>query len=77
MLRLGHIFMGTSDGMVHPSIIEDFKAAYDNENNKYCAILWAYLGGHSADHFNSYYNMVFLYYMERFLYLCINAEIVN
>ena len=70
------IFHGTNDGLVHPSIAQDFKDAYTNENNEKCAILWAPLGGHAADtYFNGYYNMVFLYYMERFLYLCVNDAI--
>jgi predicted esterase len=70
------IFQGTNDGLVHPSIAQDFKDAYNNKNNKKCAILWAPLGGHAADiYFNGYYNMVFLYYMERFLYLCVNDAI--
>ncbi|TFF89897.1 MAG: alpha/beta hydrolase [Promethearchaeota archaeon] len=72
------IFMGTSDGMVHPSIIKDFKKAYEIEENKHCAILWAYLGGHAADSdFNEHYNMIFLFYLERFLYLCVNDKIVD
>lgn len=72
------IFMGTSDGMVHPSIIEDFKEAYEDEKNQNCAILWAYLAGHAADSdFNEHFNMVFLFYMERFLYLCVNDQIVD
>ncbi len=70
------IFQGTNDGLVHPSIIQDFKDAYTEQNNDECAILWAPLAGHAADiYFNGYYNMVFLYYMERFLYLCVNEKI--
>ncbi len=70
------IFQGTNDGLVHPSIIQDFKDAYMENDNEECAVLWAPLAGHAADiYFNGYYNMLFLYYMERFLYLAVNNKI--
>ncbi|MFX1338677.1 MAG: hypothetical protein ACFFDK_08715, partial [Promethearchaeota archaeon] len=70
------IFQGSNDGLTNPSIAQDFKDAYTEKKNQKCAILWAPLGGHAADiYFNGYYNMVFLYYMERFLYLCVNDAI--
>ncbi len=47
----------------------------ENDNEE-CAVLWAPLAGHAADiYFNGYYNMLFLYYMERFLYLAVNNKI--
>ncbi len=70
------IFHGTSDGLATPAISIRFKNAYTASNNKECAILWAPLGGHAADIFYAgYYNQVFTYYMERFLYLCVNDYI--
>lgn len=67
------IFQGLEDGIVHPSIAQDLKDAYSNAGNSDCALLNFPLGGHAADlYFTGYYNQVFLYYMERFLYLCVN-----
>ena len=71
------IYHGTSDGLTSPLIAREFKNAYDAVNNKECAILWALMSGHGADsYFQGYYNQVFLYYMERFMYLCVNGFIV-
>ena len=64
------VFHGTSDGWVPPRVTKSLKNTYTSKNNKECAILWMPLGGHACDsYFSGYYNQVFLYYMERFLYL--------
>nr|MDO8114594.1 alpha/beta hydrolase [Candidatus Sigynarchaeota archaeon] len=63
------IFQGTNDlpHIVNASI--RFKAAYD-AHGRQCAIIWAPLAGHGNDlHFAGHYNRVFLYYMERFMYM--------
>jgi predicted esterase len=50
-----------------PNVIKD---AYTSYGNKNCALLWMLMGGHAGDiYFNGYYSQVFLYFMERFLYL--------
>jgi len=67
------VFQGLEDGIVHPSISQDLKDAYTAAGNPDCAVLYFPFGGHAADfYFTGYYNQVFLYYMERFLYLCVN-----
>ena len=64
------VFHGTSDGWVPPRVTKSLKNKYTSKNNRECAILWMPLGGHACDsYFSGYYNQVFLYYMERFLYL--------
>ncbi len=70
------IFQGTNDGLVNPKIVQDFKDAYDKNDNEKCAVIWVPFAGHASDiYFGGYYNMVFLYYMERFMYLCVNDYI--
>jgi acetyl esterase/lipase len=64
-------FQGTQDGIVHPSISQDLKNAYTAAGNSRCAIIYLPFGGHASDlYYTGYYNQVFLYYMERFMYLC-------
>ena len=65
------VFQGTEDGLVNPSISEDLKNDYATAGNSHCAVIYLPLAGHAADlYYTGYYNQVFLYYMERFLYLC-------
>jgi acetyl esterase/lipase len=67
------IFQGLSDGLSTPQIAIRFKGAYEANNNKKCAIIWFPLAGHGSDaYFTGYYNQIFTYYMERFLYLRVN-----
>ncbi|MFX1497919.1 MAG: alpha/beta hydrolase [Promethearchaeota archaeon] len=64
------IFQGTHDILNFFSIATNFKNIYLSQGNKQCAILWMPLGGHGCDfYYPGYYTQVFLYYMERFLYL--------
>ena len=64
------IFQGTHDSLVPPRIARRFQQAYTQQGNKDIAILSMPFGGHAADlHFSGYYNQVFLYYMERFVYM--------
>ena len=63
------IFQGTHDILNYFSITNNFRNTYLAEGNDECAILWMLLGGHASDfYFSGYYNQIFLYYMERFLY---------
>ncbi len=65
------VFQGLEDGLVHPSISQELRDAYIAAGNPKCAVLYFPFAGHAADlYFTGYYNQVFLYYMERFLYLC-------
>ncbi len=67
------IFQGTQDNLVHPSKSQLIKDAYTRHGNDKCAIIWADLGGHASDmYFPGLYNQMFLYYMERFMFLCVN-----
>ncbi|MCT2537057.1 alpha/beta hydrolase [Aquibacillus koreensis] len=64
------IFQGTADGVVDPSIAKAFDRAYDNNDNPGSALLMMPFAGHNGDfYFSSYYNQIFIYYMERFMYL--------
>lgn len=64
------IFQGTHDILNYFSISTDIRDTYWAKGNNECAIIWMQLGGHASDfYFSGYYNQVFLYYMERFLYL--------
>ncbi|MHA1785482.1 MAG: alpha/beta hydrolase [Candidatus Helarchaeota archaeon] len=68
------IYQGTGDIMKMPSLA--LKNKYNQNGNTKCAIFWNLLGGHANDmYFSGYYNQPFLYYMERFMYLCLNDKI--
>ncbi|WP_186579844.1 alpha/beta hydrolase [Aquibacillus kalidii] len=64
------IFQGTKDGVVDPSIAKEFDKMYRSQNNDGSALIMMPFAGHNGDfYFSSYYNQVFMYYMERFMYL--------
>ena len=63
------IFHGTHDGVVPPEIAVRFQQAYMDKSSSPCALLWMTLSGHGSDFYTpGYYNQVFSYYMERFMY---------
>jgi acetyl esterase/lipase len=64
------IYHGTQDGMVDPQISVNIKKKYTDFGIKECAIIWQPFGGHANDiYYSGSYSQVFIYYMERFLYL--------
>ncbi|MFX0031961.1 MAG: alpha/beta hydrolase [Candidatus Hodarchaeota archaeon] len=64
------IFQGTHDILNYFSIASNIKNVYLSHGNEKCAILWMPLGGHGCDYYYpGYYTQIFLYYMERFLFL--------
>lgn len=64
------IYQGTKDGIVNPQIAKDLKSAYAENGNEKCALIMMPFASHGSDfYFSSYYNQVFLYYMERFMLL--------
>jgi len=64
------IFQGTNDILCWFRISQNFKDTYTLNGNEKCAIIWMPFGGHACDlYFSGYYNQIFLYYMERFMYL--------
>jgi len=64
------IFQGTHDILNYFSISRNIQNTYNAKGNENCAILWMPLGGHASDiYFAGNYNQIFLYYMERFMYL--------
>jgi predicted esterase len=64
------IFQGTHDIINYFGICKDIQNTYYSKGNGNCAILWMPFGGHASDiYFTGYYNQIFLYYMERFMYL--------
>jgi len=64
------IFQGTHDIINYFGISKEIQNTYFSKGNGNCAILWMPFGGHASDfYFTGYYNQIFLYYMERFIYL--------
>lgn len=64
------IFQGTHDIINYFGIVNTIRNTYLAHGNRECSIIWMLLGGHACDfYFSGYYNQIFLYYMERFLYL--------
>jgi acetyl esterase/lipase len=64
------IFQGTHDIINYFNIATEIQKTYKDHANENCAILWMPFGGHASDfYFTGYYNQIFLYYMERFMYL--------
>ncbi len=64
------IFQGTEDGVVDPSIAKEFDETYSNQNNDGSILFMMPFAGHNGDfYFSNYYNQIFMYYMERFMYL--------
>jgi acetyl esterase/lipase len=64
------IFQGTHDVLTYFGISNNFRDAYLARGNTKCAIIWMLLGGHTSDfYFSGYYNQIFLYFMERFMYI--------
>jgi acetyl esterase/lipase len=64
------IFQGTHDIINYFGICKEIQDMYYSKGNGNCAILWMPFGGHASDfYFTGYYNQIFLYYMERFMYL--------
>ncbi|NPD87530.1 MAG: alpha/beta hydrolase fold domain-containing protein [Asgard group archaeon] len=64
------IFQGKQDGLVEPEISEDLLNSYLSVGNTNCALLYMPFAGHANDFFfTSNYNQIFLYFMERFMYL--------
>ncbi len=62
------VFQGDKDGLIEESLI--FQKTYSDLGRTDCAVLLFSFGGHGCDfYFPGYYNQVFLYYMERFLFL--------
>ncbi len=69
------IYQGTHDLSCGP-VSQNIKDAYDDADNEECCVIWLPMAGHGNDiYFSGYYSTVFLYYMERFLYLCVNEQI--
>jgi acetyl esterase/lipase len=64
------IFQGTHDILNYFGISLGFKDVYMKNSNINCTILWMPFGGHGSDfYFSGYYNQIFLYYMERFMFI--------
>lgn len=67
------IYQGSHDILNWFSVAQGIKDRYDTQGTGNCAILWFPMGGHASDYYyNGYYNQCFLYYLERFMYLCVN-----
>ncbi|HWT77125.1 MAG TPA: alpha/beta hydrolase [Mobilitalea sp.] len=65
----GLIYQGDHDGLVSASIAKKFRNTYIEKGNKECTVILMPFGGHGSDlYFPGYYNQIFLYYMERFIY---------
>jgi acetyl esterase/lipase len=63
------IYHGTHDGIVDPKYASILRKAYEDRSSAPCALLWMNFAGHGSDFYTpGYYNQVFMYYMERFMY---------
>jgi acetyl esterase/lipase len=63
------IYHGTHDGIVNPKYASILQKAYENKSGAPCALLWMNFAGHGSDFYTpGYYNQIFMYYMERFMY---------
>jgi len=66
-------YQGEQDGLVKPATSQALKDAYTAAGTTKCSIIWLPFSGHANDiYFSGHYNQIFLYFMERFLYLCVN-----
>ncbi|MHA1805495.1 MAG: alpha/beta hydrolase [Promethearchaeota archaeon] len=64
------VFQGYQDALVHWTVSQRWKDTYTAAGNQECAIIYFPLCGHANDlYFNSHFNLVFVYYMERFMYI--------
>ena len=63
------IYQGTKDGLVYADNTEKFREEYFEKASEKCAVLSMPLAGHGSDlYYSVYYNQLFMYYMERFMY---------
>ena len=63
------IFQGTSDSLVRPHMSAEIETAMDTVGVKCCRLLLPFAGHASELLVNNPYGQVWLYYLERFLYL--------
>ena len=64
------IYHGKQDGNVPLRISEDILYRYISQGNQRCCVLTLPFAGHSSEvYFPGNYNQIFLYFMERFMYL--------
>lgn len=64
------IYQGAQDGLVHPEVSVDLYDRYLESGNTNCALIIMPFAGHASDvYFTGNYNQIFLYFMERFIYL--------
>jgi acetyl esterase/lipase len=64
------ILQGEKDHLIPSIIAEEMLEAYQTRGNYNCSIMFMPYGIHSSDvYFPGNYNQVFLYFMERFMYL--------
>ena len=68
----GHLVRGVALRLikdVNPEISESLKSTYDQNNND-CILMIFPSAAHLSDfYFGGYYSQIFLYYMERFMFL--------
>lgn len=63
------IYQGDMDGIVNSNISKDFRDVYLEKGNDQCALILMPYARHASDlYFSGYYNQVFIYHMERFMY---------
>ncbi|MCP4760202.1 MAG: alpha/beta hydrolase fold domain-containing protein [archaeon] len=68
------VYQGIQDALVSWEISESWQNVYEEVNsaseNSNCSVIYFPFTGHANDmYFNGHLNLVFLYYMERFMYL--------
>ncbi|MHA1551047.1 MAG: alpha/beta hydrolase [Candidatus Heimdallarchaeaceae archaeon] len=64
------IYQGAQDGLVHPEVSIDLYDRYIESGNTNCSLIIMPFAGHASDvYFTGNYNQIFLYFIERFMYL--------
>ncbi len=64
------IYQGAQDGLVHPEVSIDLYDRYIESGNTNCSLIMMPFAGHASDvYFTGNYNQIFLYFIERFMYL--------
>jgi acetyl esterase/lipase len=64
------VYHGLGDGLVNPEISLSMKNTYEKSGNKKIVLILFPSAAHSSDlYFNGFYNRIFLYYMERFMFI--------
>jgi hypothetical protein len=64
------IYQGMLDGLVEPHVSASIKTTYESFGNNNCGVIYFPFAAHMSDlYFTVQFSQIFLFYMERFMYL--------